>query len=134
MGIARVVAGSVLLVVLGGCGSSSGGWQTVTKVGATGAKPGFIDNAAVSRPAQIEIAVAARPGIGVRTTYAFLCGDVVTNSSATVVSGPTQTPATVALQQPPGPPAACRLNVLVNKSAPAAMTVTLRMRPLPVKQ
>jgi hypothetical protein len=134
MRIACVAAGSLLLAVAAGCGSSGGGWQTLTKVAADGAKPGFIDNAAVSRPAQIEVAVAASPGIAVRTTYAFICGDVVTNTSTTLESAAAQTPATVTLRQPSGPPAACRLNVLVNKSAPATMTVTLRMRALPAKQ
>lgn len=121
----------VLTAVVSGCGSSGNGWQVVTRVSADGTSPGFIDNAAVARPAQLEVSVDAKPGIAVRTTYAFICGDVTTDGSATRSTGLAQTPATVTLRPPAGPPNECRVNVLVNKSGPSSMTVTLRMRPLP---
>jgi hypothetical protein len=111
-------------------GSSGGGWQVVKEVKASGSSPGFIDNAPVARPANIEVAVTASPAINVHTTYAFICGDV-TSGSATVNSPNVKTPATVVLKPPSGPPNACRVNVLVSKSHPADMTVTLRMRGAP---
>ncbi len=98
---------------------------------AQGAKPGFIDNAAVGRPASLQLSVDAKPSIVVRTSYAFICGNVVGASAPTVNAGPLRTPATVTLRSPIGPPAACRVNVLVNKSGHASMTVTLRMREAP---
>ncbi len=124
------VVGLVLLALLAGCGSSGGGWQVISQVSAAGASDGFIDNAAVARPAQLEVAVAATPGITVRATYTFICGDV-TGSATTRAARPVQTPATISLPPPVGPPNACRLNVRVQKSAPAKLTVTLRMRSLP---
>jgi hypothetical protein len=120
----------ILVLVATGCGSSGGGWQVVSQVQTKGSSPGFIDNAAVARGSQLELSVDAKPGIAVRAAYAFVCGDVVSSNSLTQNAGPANTPATVVLRTPPGPQDACRLNVLVNKSGPANMTVTLRMRPL----
>jgi hypothetical protein len=133
MRIASFAAGSFLLVVIAGCGSSSGGWQTVTKVTADGTKQGFIDNAAVSRPAQIELSVDSRPSIAIRATYSFLCGDVTADPTSTD-AGPAETPAQITLGQPPGPPSGCRVNILIDKSAPANLTAILRIRALPAKQ
>lgn len=121
-----------LTVTAAGCGSSSGGWQVVKKLEARGSTAGFIDNAAVSRPARIEVNVEARPSIEIRTSYAFICGSVMTDQSPTHVVGATKTPATVELAVPTGPPDACRLNVLVRKSGAADMTLTLRMRTVSV--
>ncbi len=115
-----------LVAFVAACGGSGGGWQVVKEVQTSGRSPGFIDNAAVARPADVEVAVTASPAIDVKTTYAFVCGDV-TSGSATVDSPTAKTPATVVLHQPDGPPNACRVNVLVSKSQPADMTVTLRM-------
>jgi hypothetical protein len=124
---AAVVA-LILVAVAAGCGSSGNDWQVVSQVQAKGSSPGLIHNAAVARVSQLELSVDAKPGIAVRATYAFLCGDVVSANSLTQSTGPANTPATVVLHPPPGPQDACRLNVLVNKSGPATMTVTLRMR------
>jgi hypothetical protein len=122
-----------LVVLLAACGSGSGGWQVVKEVKSTGSSPGFIDNASVARPADIEVAVTASPSIDVHTTYAFICGDV-TSDSTTVDSPTAKTPATLVLEPPSGPPNACRVNVLVSKSHPADMTVTLRMRGVPASK
>jgi hypothetical protein len=100
----------------------------VKTVESKGSSAGFIDNAAVARPADIEVAVTASPAISVDTTYAFICGEVTQEGSTTAHSPTATTPATIVLHSPSGPPNECRVNVLVSKSNPADMTVTLRMR------
>src|SRR5689334_13255264 len=115
-----------LMAVVAACGGSGGGWQVVKEVKASGSSPGFIDNAAVARPADIAVAVSASPAIKVQATYAFICGDVTSGGSSTVDSPTAKTPATLVLEPPSGPPNACRVNVLVSKSHPADMTVTLQ--------
>ena len=78
--------------------------------------------------------MTASPAIAVHTTYAFICGDVTTDGSTTVNSPAAKTPATVSSEPPDGPPNECRVNVLVSKSHPADMTVTLRMRRAPASK
>jgi hypothetical protein len=125
----------VLVAFAAACGGSGGGgWQVVKEVKASGSSPGFIDNAAVARPADIEVAVSASPTIKVQATFAFICGDVTSEGSTTADSSPAKTPATLILDPPSGPPNACRVNVLVSKSHPADMTVTLRMRNAPATE
>ena len=123
--------GLVCLLAVVGCGSSANSWDVVSKLEVKGNASGFIDNASVGRPAQLELKVTSSPGITVRTAYTFLCGDVVGSPSPTLYGPPTRTPFSAVLRFPAGPPDTCRLNLLATKSGAADMTVTLLMRSTP---
>jgi hypothetical protein len=119
------------LVLLTGCGSSSTqSWQVVNKIQVAKDKPAYM-LARVGRPADVELKVDSKPGITTHTSYTVLCGDDLSNEDnirdRTSASGPT--PLTAPINLPPGSPGPCVLNLTASKSAPAAMTLTLLMRP-----
>ena len=126
-----VLCASLLLLTAAGCGSSSGGWDVVSQVSTKGKTEGFIDNAAVGRPSELEVKIDSTPNVAVNTEYTFLCGQVVSEATPTRYGPRTSTPFTLTLIIPPGPPTNCRVNVLATKAAAADLTMTLLMRSVP---
>ena len=119
---------ALLASACGSSGSPGPPWDTVGEAQARGTSPGFIDNVAIGRPSQLELRLAATPATSVRATYSLICGSVSADKASTRTSPLVRTPATIRLSEPPGPPGACRMNLLAQKSSAASLTVTLLMR------
>jgi hypothetical protein len=126
-----VALAAVVVALVTGCGSSSGGWQLVSQARSSSTNPTLINTAYVGRPSDVEVKVSGTPGVLVRTAYTFVCGDFANGSPSTTVYGPlSPTPQTVSLTVPPGPPTDCRLNVGAFHGKPADLTLSLYARPV----
>jgi hypothetical protein len=119
---ATATAGALLLVA--GCGSSSGGWKVVSKRTTSGSALGVVAGT-VHHPAALQVKIDAKPEIPTQVNYSIDCASGL-HPATGVLNG--RTPFTAPISLPASNPDTCSVNVTASKPMAADLTVTLLVR------